>query len=59
MIFKAKKVQNHEFQSQKKKKQEKKKRQKKKNKYNMFEWWIKKSQHLKNKFHRKSGQNPN
>ena len=30
-----------------------------KNKYNMFEWQIKKSQHLKNPFYRKSCQNPN
>ena len=41
-------VQNYEFQTQKGK-----------NKYNMFEWRIKKSQHLKNPFYRKSGQNPN
>ena len=26
------------------------KAKKAKNKYNMFEWWIKKSQHLKNPF---------
>ena len=26
--------------------------------YNMLEWWIKKSQHLKNSFYRKSDQNP-
>ena len=41
-------VQNYEFQTQKGK-----------NKYNMFEWRIKKSKHLKNPFYRKSGQNPN
>ena len=41
-------VQKYEFQTQKGK-----------NKYNMFEWKIKKSQHLKNPFYRKSGHNPN
>ena len=41
-------VQNYEFQTQKGI-----------NKYNMFEWRIKKSQHLKNPFYRKSGQNLN
>ena len=41
MISKAKKDQkHHEFQSQKGKK----------NKYNMFEWWIKRSQHLTTNF---------
>ena len=30
-----------------------------KNKYNILEWWIKKSQYLKNPFYRKSNQNPN
>lgn len=28
------------------------------NKYNMFEWKIKKLQHLKNPFYRKSGRKP-
>ena len=35
------------------------KAKKSKNKYNIFEWKIKRSQHLKNPFYRKYGQNPN